>query len=44
VKGPVLAQNKIVETLESVIQSGDRIVMEGDNQKLFEQVNGRNVY
>jgi len=32
-KGPVLAQNKIVETLESVIQSSDRIVMEGDNQK-----------
>jgi malonate decarboxylase alpha subunit len=32
-KGPVLAQNKMVETLESVIQSGDRIVMEGDNQK-----------
>src|SRR5271154_1548236 len=32
-KGPVLAQNKIVEALESVIQSGDRIVMEGDNQK-----------
>ena len=32
-KGPVLAQNKIVETLETVIQSGDRIVMEGDNQK-----------
>jgi malonate decarboxylase alpha subunit len=32
-KGPVLAQNKIVETLEAVIQSGDRIVMEGDNQK-----------
>jgi malonate decarboxylase alpha subunit len=32
-KGPILAQNKIVETLESVIQSGDRIVMEGDNQK-----------
>jgi malonate decarboxylase alpha subunit len=32
-KGPVLAQNKIVETLEVVIQSGDRIVMEGDNQK-----------
>jgi malonate decarboxylase alpha subunit len=33
IKGPVLAQSKIVETLESVIQSGDRIVMEGDNQK-----------
>src|ERR1700677_4891791 len=31
--GPVLAQNKMVEALESVIQSGDRIVMEGDNQK-----------
>src|ERR1700676_4882510 len=32
-KGPVLAQNKMVETLETVVQSGDRIVMEGDNQK-----------
>jgi malonate decarboxylase alpha subunit len=32
-RGPVLAQNKTVETLETVIQSGDRIVMEGDNQK-----------
>jgi malonate decarboxylase alpha subunit len=32
-KGPVLTQDKMVETLESVIQSGDRIVMEGDNQK-----------
>jgi len=32
-KGPVLAHNKLVETLESVIRSGDRIVMEGDNQK-----------
>ena len=32
-KDPVLAQDKIVETLEAVIQSGDRIVMEGDNQK-----------
>jgi malonate decarboxylase alpha subunit len=32
-KGPVLAQNNLVETLESVIRSGDRIVMEGDNQK-----------
>src|ERR1700745_3300596 len=32
-KGPVLAQNKMVETLEGVIQSGDRIVLEGDNQK-----------
>jgi malonate decarboxylase alpha subunit len=32
-RGPVLTQNKMVETLETVIQSGDRIVMEGDNQK-----------
>jgi malonate decarboxylase alpha subunit len=32
-KGPVLAQNRMVETLETVIQSGGRIVMEGDNQK-----------
>ena len=32
-KGPVLAQDRVVETLETVIQSGDRIVMEGDNQK-----------
>src|ERR1700729_24302 len=32
-RGPVLAQDKMVEALETVIQSGDRIVMEGDNQK-----------
>jgi malonate decarboxylase alpha subunit len=32
-KGPLLAQNRMVETLETVIQSGNRIVMEGDNQK-----------
>src|SRR6202050_4415318 len=32
-KGPVLAQEKIVEALESIIVPGDRIVMEGDNQK-----------
>jgi malonate decarboxylase alpha subunit len=32
-KGPVLAQDKMVEVLETVIQSGDRVVMEGDNQK-----------
>src|SRR6202012_2561888 len=31
--GPVLAQNKMVEALETVIQAGDRIVLEGDNQK-----------
>jgi malonate decarboxylase alpha subunit len=32
-KGPVLAREKIVEALESVIVQSDRIVMEGDNQK-----------
>src|SRR5580658_1884880 len=32
-KGPLLEQNKIVETLETVIAPGDRIVLEGDNQK-----------
>src|SRR5277367_3537763 len=32
-KGPVLAREKIVDALESVIVAGDRIVMEGDNQK-----------
>src|SRR6202046_4030815 len=32
-KGPVLAREKMVEVLESIIVSGDRIVMEGDNQK-----------
>jgi len=32
-RGPVLARNKMVEALETVIQSSDRIVMEGDNQK-----------
>jgi malonate decarboxylase alpha subunit len=31
--GPVLSSEKTVEALESVILSGDRIVMEGDNQK-----------
>lgn len=31
--GPLLARERTVETLESVIQSGDNIVMEGDNQK-----------
>ena len=32
-KGPLLARERTVEALESVIQSGDSIVMEGDNQK-----------
>src|SRR6202161_2938669 len=32
-KGPVLAQEKLLKALESVKVPGDRIVMEGDNQK-----------
>src|ERR1700678_2751724 len=31
--GPLLARERTVEALEAVIQSGDSIVMEGDNQK-----------
>ena len=31
--GPLLARERTVEALESVIQIGDSIVMEGDNQK-----------
>jgi malonate decarboxylase alpha subunit len=31
--GPILPTAKTVEVLESVIASGDRLVMEGDNQK-----------
>src|ERR1700729_2898862 len=32
-KGPVLPSAKVVEALETLIVSGDRIVLEGDNQK-----------
>ena len=32
-KGAVLAQEKMVEALESILVAGDRFVMEGDNQK-----------
>src|SRR6202023_3513752 len=32
-KGSILAQEKIIESLETLIVSGDRIVLEGDNQK-----------
>ncbi|MBB6143122.1 malonate decarboxylase alpha subunit [Silvibacterium bohemicum] len=31
--GPILPAGKTVEALESIIASGDRLVMEGDNQK-----------
>src|SRR5882672_6723192 len=32
-EGPILPKAKIIEALESLIVSGDRIVLEGDNQK-----------
>jgi malonate decarboxylase alpha subunit len=32
-KGPLLPSAKVVEALETLIVSGDRIVLEGDNQK-----------
>src|SRR5580700_890021 len=32
-KGPVLPSAKVIEALETLIASGDRIVLEGDNQK-----------
>lgn len=32
-KGPVLPREKLIEALEAVLVSGDRIVLEGDNQK-----------
>jgi malonate decarboxylase alpha subunit len=31
--GPILPREKTIDALESVIVSGDRIVMEGDNHK-----------
>jgi len=31
--GPILPKEKIIEALETLIVSGDRIVLEGDNQK-----------
>jgi malonate decarboxylase alpha subunit len=32
-KGPILRKEKIIDALETLIVSGDRIVLEGDNQK-----------
>ena len=32
-RGSILPQEKIIEALETLIVSGDRIVLEGDNQK-----------
>src|SRR5258708_19240824 len=33
IQGPILPKAKIIEALETLIVSGDRIVLEGDNQK-----------
>src|SRR3981189_2344261 len=32
-QGPILSQEKIVDALQTLVVSGDRIVLEGDNQK-----------
>src|SRR6202167_5750781 len=32
-EGPILPRTKMIEALESLIVSGDRVVLEGDNQK-----------
>jgi hypothetical protein len=32
-KGPILSRTKMIEALETLIVNGDRIVLEGDNQK-----------
>jgi malonate decarboxylase alpha subunit len=32
-QGPILSPEKIIDALELLIQSGDRVVLEGDNQK-----------
>src|SRR6202035_4164063 len=32
-RGPILPKEKIIEALETLIVSGDRIVLQGDNQK-----------
>ena len=32
-QGPILSQEKIIDALELLLKSGDRVVLEGDNQK-----------
>src|SRR5580704_12592808 len=32
-QGPILLPEKIIETLQLLVKSGDRVVLEGDNQK-----------
>jgi len=39
-KGPVLPREKIVDALETLIVSGDSIVLEGDNQKQADFLSG----
>ena len=33
IRGPILAPEKIIDALELLLKSGDRVVLEGDNQK-----------
>jgi malonate decarboxylase alpha subunit len=39
-KGPILSKEKIIDALETLIVSGDRIVLEGDNQKQADFLSG----
>jgi len=32
-QGPILSQGRIIDALELLVKSGDRVVLEGDNQK-----------
>ena len=32
-KGPILSQTKIIDALQLLVKGGDRLVLEGDNQK-----------
>jgi malonate decarboxylase alpha subunit len=42
-KGPILPKERIIEALETLIVSGDRIVLEGDNQKQADFLSRSNV-
>src|SRR5271166_6532086 len=32
-QGPILSQGRIIDALQLLVKSGDRVVLEGDNQK-----------
>ena len=41
IQGPILSPEKIVDALELLVKSGDRVVLEGDNQKQRRRERGR---